>query len=544
VQAWDTHLDQIAAITPGAENRIIVADGLGGWSVAAFSSLDTDTTDHTALSNIGTNTHVQIDTHISNASIHFTNPGFVENGSTDTLTNKTIDTANNNITIVEADISDLAHTVNTDAQTLSFSSPNLSIGNGNSVDISAIDTDTNANTICSGTTTYLDGEGNCDDISSVYQAINTQYTFKTVSTTSGSAPVADSNADTLTLTAGTGISITGSSGTDTVTIANTAGSEWTDTGTILHPNESAADEIVIGGTTEAGADIFLGVDGTAVFNEQSNSVDFRIESNTEQYMVLVDGSADKVGIGGVTTPYARLHVSDITGSFPAISVDTELVVGDGGNSQGLSIIAGSTESSYIGFGDTSSELVGRIVYDHDANVLDIYSNTNRIQQMSASKINFNVDGDNVDTQIEGDTDQFLLYVDASTDNVGIGDFTPSAKLDIAGDLQVQESIILDAEVDDGTCSTSDTIDWGTGNHHKSTLSGSCTYTFTAPGGPTTVTLKIVQSAGSDTVTFPATVKWNSGGTAPTLSTAASAIDFISCYYDGTNYFCMAGLDFQ
>ena len=30
------------------------------------------------------------------------------------------------------------------------------------------DTNTNADTICSGTTTYLDGEGNCDDISSVY----------------------------------------------------------------------------------------------------------------------------------------------------------------------------------------------------------------------------------------------------------------------------------------------------------------------------------------------------------------------------------------
>jgi hypothetical protein len=32
-----------------------------------------------------------------------------------------------------------------------------------------IDTDTNASTICSGTTTYLDGEGDCDDISSVYE---------------------------------------------------------------------------------------------------------------------------------------------------------------------------------------------------------------------------------------------------------------------------------------------------------------------------------------------------------------------------------------
>lgn len=32
-----------------------------------------------------------------------------------------------------------------------------------------ISPDTNADTICSGTTTYLDGEGNCDDISSVYE---------------------------------------------------------------------------------------------------------------------------------------------------------------------------------------------------------------------------------------------------------------------------------------------------------------------------------------------------------------------------------------
>lgn len=36
--------------------------------------------------------------------------------------------------------------------------------------IDLVDTDTNANTICTGTTTYLDGEGNCDDISSVYAA--------------------------------------------------------------------------------------------------------------------------------------------------------------------------------------------------------------------------------------------------------------------------------------------------------------------------------------------------------------------------------------
>ena len=43
----------------------------------------------------------------------------------------------------EADITDLSHTTNT-----------------------------NANTVCSGTTTYMDGEGNCDDISAVYEGVD------------------------------------------------------------------------------------------------------------------------------------------------------------------------------------------------------------------------------------------------------------------------------------------------------------------------------------------------------------------------------------
>jgi len=43
-------------------------------------------------------------------------------------------------------------------------------------------TDTNANTICSGTTTYLDGEGNCDDLSTVYSPITGSTSITTVGT--------------------------------------------------------------------------------------------------------------------------------------------------------------------------------------------------------------------------------------------------------------------------------------------------------------------------------------------------------------------------
>jgi hypothetical protein len=60
--------------------------------------------DHVLLSNIGTNTHAQIDTHISNSTAHGTTSTIVGINDTQTLTNKTINTSNNTISIATADI--------------------------------------------------------------------------------------------------------------------------------------------------------------------------------------------------------------------------------------------------------------------------------------------------------------------------------------------------------------------------------------------------------------------------------------------------------
>jgi len=232
VQAWDEHLDDIAAITPGAENRIIVADGLGGWSVAAFSSLDTNT---------------------------------------------------------------------------------------------------NASTICSGSTTYLDGEGNCDDISSVYQAASANLT----------------------------------------TLASNDGSNLT------------------------------GVDAATL-----DTVD--------------------------STSFLR---SDANDTFSA------------------------------------------------------------------------------------------------------------ATLTIDGNGAFNQSVYFDA-IPSTTATTTTALDWRLGNKQKIDLAASITtFNWTAPAGPTSLQLQIVQNGTSNTVAFPAAVQWPAG-TAPTITAADTSIDWVSCVYDGTNYFCTASQNFQ
>jgi hypothetical protein len=62
-----------------------------------------------------------------------------------------------------ATIAQLTTAADTNANTICSGTGNYLDGEGN-CDALVTDTDTNANTECSGTTTYLDGEGNCDTI--------------------------------------------------------------------------------------------------------------------------------------------------------------------------------------------------------------------------------------------------------------------------------------------------------------------------------------------------------------------------------------------
>lgn len=71
----------------------------------------------------------------------------------------------------------------------------------------------------------------------------------------------------------------------------------------------------------------------------------------------------------------------------------------------------------------------------DANGVSIVPNPDgslTINALAGQDIIFNEPGDDVDIRVEGDTEQNLLFVDASTDRVGIGTATPIRRFSIDG----------------------------------------------------------------------------------------------------------------
>lgn len=97
-------------------------------------------------------------------------------------------------------------------------------------------------------------------------------------------------------------------------------------------------------------------------------------------------------------------------------------------------------------------------------------------------------------------------------------------------------------VANGNSGTAATIAWPSGANQALTLTGNCTLAFTAPPGICDISIFLTQdTTGGRTVTWPAGIKWK-GATAPTLSTSASAIDYITFFYDGTHYWGIAYLD--
>ena len=150
-------------------------------------------------------------------------------------------------------------------------------------------------------------------------------------------------------------------------------------------------------------------------------------------------------------------------------------------------------------------------------------------------------GQTLNKQTERQNDNALCGTSTSGDN--LGNHIATQDLDLNNfnienlkDIEVKGHSYADQEESNGNSGTSKTINWSISNFNSITLTDNCTFVFTNPSGPTTLIFKILQDAtGSKTVVWPATLKWSEGN-APDLTTDPNAVDVISFYFDGANYY--------
>lgn len=114
----------------------------------------------------------------------------------------------------------------------------------------------------------------------------------------------------------------------------------------------------------------------------------------------------------------------------------------------------------------------------------------------------------------------------------------------SGNIEENKLITFAQEVNNGNSGTAYNLNWREGQKQRLTLTGDATLTFTNPVEPCNLLLKVIQDGtGTRTPTWPTGVLFP-GGTDPSLTTDPNAVDIVSFYWDGVEYFGVASLDFS
>lgn len=166
--------------------------------------------------------------------------------------------------------------------------------------------------------------------------------------------------------------------------------------------------------------------------------------------VVIGASAVPIGVGGITSPTARLHLPAGTATASTaplkFTTGTALTAAEDGameyHTSHLYFTIGSTRYQLDQQGytvaDESTDTTCYPIFNTDATgtfapktdgYLLYNSNTG---QLNAAALVINEDSEDKDTRFEGNGDENLLFLDAGNDRVGIGNNSPGEKLNVTG----------------------------------------------------------------------------------------------------------------
>lgn len=309
-----------------------------------------------------------------------------------------------------------------------------------------------------------------------------QMVFKTISVSGQSDVVADSTADTLTMVAGSNITITTDATTDTITFTGSAGvsthsildsavhtdsvTQTVSRGSLIYGNSTPKwDELVIGaanrvlrsdGTDAAWSQVALATDisgdlpfanltqGSAlsVLGVTGNSTaDFASIAAASDHQVLRrSGTALTFGAVNLAQSAAvtgRLAYANIVAATAARLLGAsaagdwgEIVLGTNLSFSGSTLNAASGTNNP---GGTTGDIQFYTAGAFDAEAALNWNKTTNTLSADGPAI-FNDSGAAVNFRVEGDTDANLLFADGTNDRVGVGTSSPSTKLHLVGVL--------------------------------------------------------------------------------------------------------------
>jgi hypothetical protein len=136
--------------------------------------------------------------------------------------------------------------------------------------------------------------------------------------------------------------------------------------------------------------------GNAVFNEDGVDADFRVESDTNAYMLFVDGNNNRVGVGTVSAT-SPLHVQGTSNDTIDETMGTAKFGGSGGNGLIVGTIASVPYSTYL----QSGYIVDTSLAQYPLS----------LQPLGGGVI-VNESGVDSDFRVESDTNANMLFVDA------------------------------------------------------------------------------------------------------------------------------------
>lgn len=112
----------------------------------------------------------------------------------------------------------------------------------------------------------------------------------------------------------------------------------------------------------------------------------------------------------------------------------------------------------------------------------------------------------------------------------------------SGNVENPRLVTFRGEFDNGNSGAAATINWNEGQKQRITLNSASTFTFVPPPEACNLLLKIIHVTGTGAITWPTGVFFPNG-TDPDITNVNTAVDIISFYFDGLEYYAIGSFDF-